>query len=94
MARARSGGSVKPKLNILAYGPTGAGKSTLLLQMGYFKRDDGTPFRILLIDCESGGADECLNELEENGVIDPKEPFFWKYLETPPKRQLKIDLGE
>jgi energy-coupling factor transporter ATP-binding protein EcfA2 len=68
MARARSGGSVKPKLNILAYGPTGAGKSTLLLQMGYFKRDDGTPFRILLIDCESGGADECLNELEENGV--------------------------
>lgn len=33
-------------------------------------------------------------ELEENGVIDPKEPFFWKYLETPPKRQLKIDLGD
>ena len=68
MARARSGGSVKPKLNILAYGPTGAGKSTLLLQMAYFKREDGTPFRILLIDCESGGADECLTELEENGI--------------------------
>lgn len=68
MARARSGGSVKPKLNILAYGPTGSGKSTILLQMAYFKREDGTPFRILLIDCESGGADECLNELEENGI--------------------------
>ena len=38
MARARSGGSVKPKLNILAYGPTGAGKSSILLQMAYFKR--------------------------------------------------------
>lgn len=68
MARARSGGSVKPKLNILAYGPTGAGKSTLLLQMAYFKRDDGTPWRILLMDIESGGADEVIEELESNGI--------------------------
>lgn len=68
MARARSGGSVKPKLNILAYGPTGAGKSTLLLQMAYFKREDGTPWRILLMDIESGGADEVIEELEGNGI--------------------------
>lgn len=68
MARARSGGSVKPKLNILAYGPTGAGKSTLLLQMAYFKREDGTPWRILLLDHESGGADEVIDELENNGI--------------------------
>ena len=68
MARARSGGSVKPKLNILAYGPTGAGKSSLLLQMAYFKREDGTPWRILLLDHESGGADEVVEELENNGI--------------------------
>lgn len=68
MARARSGGSVKPKLNILAYGPTGAGKSSILLQMAYFKREDGTPWRILLIDNESGGADEAVDELEKNGI--------------------------
>ena len=68
MARARSGGSVKPKLNILAYGPTGAGKSSLLLQMAYFKREDGTPWRILLLDHESGGADEVIEELEAHGV--------------------------
>ena len=68
MARARSGGSVKPKLNILAYGPTGAGKSSLLLQMAYFKRDDGTPWRILLLDHESGGADEAVEELENHGI--------------------------
>lgn len=68
MARARSGGSVKPKLNILAYGPTGAGKSSILLQMAYFKREDGTPWRILLIDNESGGADEAVDELEKNNV--------------------------
>lgn len=68
MARARSGGSVKPKLNILAYGPTGAGKSTILLQMAYFKREDGTPWRILFLDHESGGADEAIEELEKNGI--------------------------
>ena len=68
MARARNGGSVKPKLNILAYGPTGSGKSTILLQMAYFKREDGTPWRILLIDNESGGADEAVDELESNGI--------------------------
>lgn len=68
MARARSGGSVKPKLNILAYGPTGAGKSSILLQMAYFKRDDGTPWRILLIDNESGGADEAVDELTAHGI--------------------------
>ena len=68
MARARTGGSVKPKLNILAYGPTGAGKSSILLQMAYFKRDDGTPWRILLLDHESGGADEVIEELEAHGI--------------------------
>ena len=68
MARARNGGSVKPKLNILADGPTGAGKSTILLQMAYFKREDGTPWRILFLDHESGGADEAIEELEKNGI--------------------------
>ncbi len=68
MARARNGGSVKPKLNILAYGPTGAGKSSILLQMAYFKREDGTPWRILFLDHESGGADEAIEELANNGI--------------------------
>lgn len=68
MARARSGGAVQPKLNILVYGPTGAGKSSILLQMAYFKREDGTNWRILLIDNESGGADEAVTELENNGI--------------------------
>ena len=75
MARARSGGSVKPKLNILAYGPTGAGKSTILLQMAYFKREDGSPWRILFIDNESGGADEAIDELAKNG-IDPRNIYI------------------
>ena len=68
MARARSGSVIKPKLNVLLYGEPGTGKSTMALQLAYFKRDDGTPFRVLVLDAESGGCEECLVELEENGV--------------------------
>ena len=68
MAIARSGCTVKPKLNMLFYGEPGVGKSTMALQLAHFKREDGTPFRLLVLDAESGGCEECLTELEENGV--------------------------
>ena len=68
MARARIGSVIKPKLNVLLYGEPGTGKSTMALQLAYFKREDGTPFRVLVLDAESGGCEECLVELEENGV--------------------------
>ena len=68
MAIARSGSAIKPKLNMLFYGEPGVGKSTMALQLAYFKREDGTPFRVLVLDAESGGCEECLAELEENGI--------------------------
>ena len=68
MAIARSGSIIKPKLNMLFFGEPGVGKSTMALQLAYFKREDGTPFRVLVLDAESGGCEECLAELEENGV--------------------------
>ena len=68
MAIARSGSTVKPKLNMLFYGEPGVGKSTMALQLAHFKREDGTSFRLLVLDAESGGCEECLTELEENGV--------------------------
>ena len=68
MARARSGSVIKPKLNMLLYGEPGVGKSTLALQIAKFKREDGTPFRVLVLDAESGGCEEALGELEEDGV--------------------------
>jgi DNA polymerase III delta prime subunit len=68
MAIARSGSTVKPKLNMLFYGEPGVGKSTMALQLAHFKREDGTPFRLLVLDAESGGCEECLAELEDNGV--------------------------
>ena len=68
MAIARSGSIIKPKLNMLFYGEPGVGKSTMALQVAHFKREDGTPFRVLVLDAESGGCEECLAELEENNV--------------------------
>ena len=68
MARARIGSTVKTKLNMLFYGDTGCGKSTIAMQIAYFKREDGTPFRVLVLDAESGGCEEILDDLEANGV--------------------------
>lgn len=68
MAIARRGSVVKPKLNMLFYGDPGVGKSTMAMQVALFKREDGTPFRVLVLDAESGGCEECLAELEDNGV--------------------------
>jgi hypothetical protein len=29
-------------------------------------------------------------EMEDKGIIKPNEPFFWKYLDNPPKRQINM----
>lgn len=71
----RQGGLIKPKLNMLFYGATGTGKSTQALEIAKFKREDGTPFRVFCFDIESGGADECLEELEMQGV-DTRNVFM------------------
>jgi tRNA pseudouridine-54 N-methylase len=71
----RQGGLIKPKLNMLFYGATGTGKSTQALEIAKFKREDGTPFRVFCFDIESGGADECLEELEAQGV-DTRNVFM------------------
>lgn len=68
MARARIGSSVQTKLNMLLFGDTGCGKSTMAMQIAYFKREDGTPFRVMVLDAESGGCEEILEELESNGI--------------------------
>ena len=64
----RQGGLIRPKLNMLFYGAPGTGKSTQALEIAKFKREDGTPFRVFCFDIESGGADEVLEELVDQGV--------------------------
>ena len=64
----RQGGLIRPKLNMLFYGAPGTGKSTQALEIAKFKREDGTPFRVFCFDIESGGVDEVLEDLEDQGV--------------------------
>lgn len=68
MAKARKASKTQSKLMTILYGEPFTGKSTLALQLAYFKRPDGKPFRILYLDPESGSVDDYLPELEENGI--------------------------
>lgn len=68
MAKGRKAKQAKTKLNMIIYGDTFTGKTTLASQIAFFKREDGTPFRVLYIDAESGGLDSYLDRMEESGI--------------------------
>lgn len=68
MAKARKASKTQAKLMMILYGAPFTGKSTLAMQLAYFKRKDGKPFRVLYLDPESGSIDDYLGELESNGV--------------------------
>ena len=68
MARARSGSLVKSKIQMILFGDTFTGKSTMASQLAYMKNPDGSPFKVLYLDPESGSIDDYLGELEANGV--------------------------
>ena len=53
---------------MVLYGEQFTGKSTMAMQLAYFKRPDGKPFRLLYLDPESGSIDDYLPDLEANGV--------------------------
>ena len=65
--KTRAANKVQTKLVTLLYGATFSGKTTLGLQLAYFKRNDGKPFRVAVIDAEGGGADDAINELMDSG---------------------------
>ena len=68
MAQARKGSRVQSKINLIAYGAPFSGKSTLGLQMAKLKNPDGSPFKLLILDCENGSVDEYLDGLEAEGI--------------------------
>ena len=68
MAKGRKAKQAKTKLNMIIYGDTFTGKTTLSSQIAFFKREDGSPFRVLYIDAESGGLDSYLDRMEESGI--------------------------
>lgn len=68
MAKARKASVTQSKLGMILYGEQFTGKSTMAMQLAYFKRPDGKPFRVLYLDPETGSIDDYLGDLETNGV--------------------------
>ncbi len=68
MAKARKASITQSKLGMILYGEQFTGKSTMAMQLAYFKRPDGKPFRVLYLDPETGSIDDYLGELEADGV--------------------------
>ena len=67
MARARVGSAIKKKLGMVVFGDPFTGKSTFASQFLYMHNEDGTPMKVLYIDCESGSIDYYIDEIEEKG---------------------------
>ena len=68
MAKARRASVTQSKLGFILYGEQFTGKSTMAMQLAYFKRPDGKPFRLLYLDPETGSIDDYLGDLEDSGV--------------------------
>ncbi len=68
MATARRGSAIRNKINLLLYGDAFTGKSTLAMQSALLKREDGENYRVFAIDCESGGLDEAVDSVVEQGA--------------------------
>lgn len=68
MAMARKATQTQSKIAMILYGAEGSGKSSLALQLSYFKRADGKPFRVLYIDNENGSVDDFIGRLEDDGI--------------------------
>lgn len=66
--KTRSADKIQTKLVTLLYGATFSGKTTLGLQLADFKRNDGKPFRVAVIDAEGGSVDDAINELPDRGI--------------------------
>lgn len=66
--RARKASSTQKKLNMILFGEQFTGKSSLASQLAYMHNEDGSPMRVLYIDCESGSIDNYLDKMEADGV--------------------------
>lgn len=65
---ARKASATKKKLSMICFGEPFTGKSTFASQFAYMHNEDGSPMRVLYIDCESGSIDNILDEMKANGV--------------------------
>ena len=66
--KARIASSTQKKLNMILFGEQFTGKSSIASQFAYMHNADGSPMRVLYIDCESGSIDNYLDKMEADGV--------------------------
>lgn len=89
--KSRAAGKIQRKLVTIIYGETFTGKTTLGLQLAYLHRSDGKPLRLIVIDCEGGGADDALAMMEDDGVnMDNIKVFYTQSLQEVSELMLKI----
>lgn len=69
MARARSGNAIQSKIQMTIYGEPFTGKSTMASQFAYMKNPDGSPFKVLYLDPESGSIKEYSQKRSLNDYI-------------------------
>ena len=67
MAQVRKASKINSKINLLLWGCPFAGKSTLAMEMALLHTREGRPFRMLILDSESGGNDDLMGDLERKG---------------------------
>lgn len=67
MAQVRKASKINSKINLLLWGSPFSGKSTLGMEMALLHTREGRPFRMLIIDGESGGNDDLTRDLERKG---------------------------
>ena len=67
MAQVRKASTINSKINLLLWGCPFAGKSTLAMEMALLHTREGRPFRMLILDSESGGNDDLMGDLERKG---------------------------
>lgn len=68
MAKSRKASAAQKKLSMICFGEPFTGKSTFASQFAYMHNEDGSPMKVLYIDCESGSIDDYLDIMQENGV--------------------------
>ena len=88
--KTRAANKIQTKLVTLLYGATFSGKTTLGLQLADFKRNDGKPFRVAVIDAEGGGVDDAVDELEDRGIDTRNIHIF--YTQSLPRFLIRLKI--
>lgn len=75
MARARNGNAIQSKIQMTIYGEPFTGKSTMASQFAYMKNPDGSPFKVLYLDPESGSI---LVSFIQLLLVQKRDVFCWQ----------------